>query len=621
MVTTARQTSAFVAAVWSRSRSLTATLAARVAQYIDQTVGWARLPKAIGLAVLIGLRHQLRTSNLYAAEPGPIPPGGPAGAGNYLGARTRDGSYNDLGVPGMGSVGCRFGRNVPPEHAYPESDQRLLDPNPRLISRTLLTRDSFQPATTLNLLAAAWIQFEVHDWFAHGSVATRPWVVPLRDDDPWPQRPMRVERTPPDPHPGPAGPPTFVTQESHWWDASQIYGTTPAFASALRAPDGGKLRIDESGLPPAEVEATADLTGTAGNFWVGLALLHSLFMREHNAICDHLAQKYPYLTGQQLYDKARLVNSALMAKIHTVDWTPAIIAHPTTVTAMRVNWFGLLGEKLGPRFRRSFGRVSSSPLLHGIPGSPTTHHGVPYSLTEEFVAVYRMHPLIPDEFTFRALADDHVTARHELPDLSVLNVRARLTETPMSDLFYSFGRAHPGALSLHNFPRHLQHMHRVDGTLIDLATIDLIRCRERGVPRYNEFRKLFRLKPVTTFEELTGDTALAAELREIYDDVDLVDLVIGLYAEPKPPGFGFSDTAFRVFILMATRRLESDRFFTTDFREETYTVAGMKWVRDNDMRSVLLRHFPELSPALAGVANPFAPWNVAVPFRIRKASA
>lgn len=72
---------------------------------------------------------------------------------------------------------------------------------------------------------------------------------------------------------------------------------------------------------------------------------------------------------------------------------------------------------------------------------------------------------------------------------------------------------------------------------------------------------------------------------------------------------------------MATRRLESDRFFTTDFREETYTVAGMKWVRDNDMRSVLLRHFPELSPALAGVANPFAPWNVAVPFRIRKASA
>lgn len=627
MVTTARQAPAFIAMAVSRCRSLAATLAVRIAQYIDQSVGWARLPKVLGLAVLIGLRHQLRTSNLYAAEPSPAPLTGPVDAGNYLGARTRDGSYNDLSDPGMGAVGCRFGRNVPPEHSYPESAQRLLDPNPRLISRTLLTRDSFQPATTLNLLAAAWIQFEVHDWFAHGSDPTQPWVVPLRVDDPWPQRPMLVERTPPDPHPG-DGPPTFTTQESHWWDASQIYGTTPGFASALRAPEQGKLRIDDIGLPPPDVEAAADLTGTAGNFWVGLALLHSLFMREHNAICDHLAQKYPHLTSQQLYDKARLVNSALMAKIHTVDWTPAIIAHPTTVTAMRVNWFGLLGERLGTRFQRRFGRIGTSALVHGIPGSPTTHHGVPYSLTEEFVAVYRMHPLIPDEFTFRSLADDHVTAQHELPDLSVLNVRARLSESPMADLLYSFGRAHPGALSLHNFPRHLQHMHRVDGTPMDLATIDVIRSRERGVPRYNEFRKLFRLKPVNSFEELTGETALAAELREVYDDdVNLVDLMIGLYAEPKPPGFGFSDTAFRVFILMATRRLESDRFFTTDFRDETYTVAGMNWVRDNDMRSVLLRHFPELSPALAGVANPFAPWNpvsvrpTTAPAPTRKASA
>lgn len=613
MVTTARQAPAFIAVATSRCRSVAVTFAARVAQYIDQSVGWAGLPKVVGLAVLIGIRHQLRTSNLYAAEPSPVPPAGPAHAGNYLGARTRDGSYNDLNDPGMGAVGCRFGRNVPPEHSYPESAQQLLDPNPRLISRTLLTRDSFRPATTLNLLAAAWIQFEVHDWFAHGSDPTQPWVVPLRDDDPWPQRPMRVERTPPDPHPS-HGPPTFTTQESHWWDASQIYGTTPAFASALRASEQGKLRIDDVGLPPPEVEAAADLTGTAGNFWVGLALLHSLFMREHNAICDQLARAYPYLTGQQLYDKARLINSALMAKIHTVDWTPAIIAHPTTVTAMRVNWFGLMGERLGTRFQRRFGRIGTSPLVHGIPGSPTTHHGVPYSLTEEFVAVYRMHPLIPDEFTFRSLVDDHVTAQHELPDLSVLNVRARLSESPMADLLYSFGRAHPGALSLHNFPRHLQHMHRVDGTLLDLATIDLIRSRERGVPRYNQFRKLFRLKPVKSFEELTGETTLAAELREVYDDdVNLVDLMIGLYAEPKPPGFGFSDTAFRVFILMATRRLESDRFFTTDFRDETYTVAGMNWVRDNNMRSVLLRHFPELSPALAGVANLFAPWHPVAP--------
>ena len=87
--------------------------------------------------------------------------------------------------------------------------------------------------------------------------------------------------------------------------------------------------------------------------------------------------------------------------------------------------------------------------------------------------------------------------------------------------------------------------------------------------------------------------------------------MIGLYAERKPKGFGFSDTAFRLFILMASRRLESDRFFTRDYRPEVYTQAGLDWVDANSMRTVLLRHFPELAPALAGVANPFAPWRSA----------
>ena len=146
------------------------------------------------------------------------------------------------------------------------------------------------------------------------------------------------------------------------------------------------------------------------------------------------------------------------------------------------------------------------------------------------------------------------------------------------------------------------------GRSIDLAAIDILRARERGVPRYNQFRRLFHLKPVETFEELTDNPEWAEELRAIYGDVERVDLMVGMYAEPKPQGFGFSDTAFRVFILMASRRLKSDRFFTRDYRPEVYTQAGIDWVERNSMRSVLLRHFPELEPALRGVENPFAPW-------------
>lgn len=580
-------------------------LAVGAAEALDRRIGWFRLPPPLGLAVLVGLRSRLRAQNLFDTGGHPGDPLPPDEAGEHRGARTVDGTYNNPADPRTGSVGCRFGRNFPLAHTHPEDAARILEPNPRLISTQLLTRDRFQPATTLNLLAAAWIQFEVHDWFDHDDADTEPFTVTLDAQDPWPDPPMTIPRTASVPSPEPGGPPTYTTVESHWWDASQIYGSTAEFAAAMRSGKGGELVIDELGLPPLDAESLIALSDAAANAWVGLALLHSLFLREHNAICRRLSRRYPDLDDQQLYDTARLVNSALIAKIHTVDWTPAVIAHPTTVAAMRANWFGVLGERVA----RRFGRLADNEVLCGIPGSAVDDHGVPYSLTEEFVSVYRMHPLIPDELVVRSLADDSVLAEYPLPELGVAHIRERLAETPMDTLLYSFGRANPGALTLHNYPRHLQNLTRPGRPLLDLATVDILRVRERGVPRYNEFRKHLRLPPATSFDQLTDNPQWARELEQIYGDVDDVDLMIGLYAEPKPPGFGFSDTAFRVFVLMASRRLSADRFFTTDFRPEVYTEAGMAWVRDNSMRSVLLRHFPTLAPALDGVANPFAPWR------------
>ena len=162
---------------------------------IDKTKGWSRLPKLFGILTLVGLRTKLRQRNLYdtggpadqpAGDPGILP-----SAPSYLTARTLDGTYNDLDHPLMGSIGSRFGRNIPLELTYPDPEPAILQPNPRDVSRELLTRDTFIPATTLNLLAGAWLQFEVHDWFSHGKAAPdASWEVPLRDDDTWPERPM-----------------------------------------------------------------------------------------------------------------------------------------------------------------------------------------------------------------------------------------------------------------------------------------------------------------------------------------------------------------------------------------------------------------------------------------------
>jgi len=577
---------------------------ARFAEVLDRRIGWHRLPRGVGVLTLIGLRTRLRALNLHdtGVADGPLP------EGRSTSQRTLDGTFNDLDRPLMGSIGSRFGRNIPVERTWPEREPAILTPNPRTVSRELLTRNEFIPATTLNVLAAAWLQFEVHDWFSHGeNVPEEPWQVELGDDDPWPERPMRIPRTRPDPTraTGDGAPPTFVTADSHWWDGSQIYGSDSRFADAVRAREDGKLRIGDDGLLPRDLEQGVDFAGVAGNFWIGLGVLHTLFSLEHNAICDRLKREYPTWSDDELYAHARLVNAALMAKIHTVEWTPAIIAHPTTRFAMHANWWGLVGERLG----RRFGRLGSSDVLSGIPGSPTNHHGVPYSLTEEFVAVYRMHPLLPDEFVFRSAANDELLQERTFPEVGALQTRVRLEEMGVANAAYSLGTEHPGAITLHNYPRFLQSFERPDGTTIDLAATDVLRVRERGVPRYNDFRRHFRLKPAGSFEELTGERERAEEIRRVYGDVERVDLMVGLYAEPFPQGFGFSDTAFRVFILMASRRLKSDRFFTRDYTPQLYTQAGLDWINENSMVSVLLRHYPELESTLAGVENAFAPWT------------
>ena len=311
---------------------------------------------------------------------------------------------------------------------------------------------------------------------------------------------------------------------------------------------------------------------------------------------------------------ARRVNSAVMAKIHTVEWTPAVLPHPTIRAAMRGNWYGLLG----PRGSRLLRRLTRRDFLIGIPGSRHDDHGVPYALTEEFVAVYRMHPLIPDELRIVSAQDGARLADRSLAELLGPAAQVVAGRFRACDLVASFGVGRAGLIRLHNFPDTLRNLPRGaadvalgDEPRIDLATIDLLRDRERGVPRYNAFRRMLRLPPAASFEELTGgDAAAAALLADVYGgDVDRVDLMVGLYAEPLPEGFGFCETAFRIFVLMASRRLKSDPAFTDLYGPRHYSRQGMRWIEERTMQKVIAEHLPSLRPVIADVRNAFEPWD------------
>jgi hypothetical protein len=586
---------------------------------VNEKRQWYELPFPVSLLNLLSLRLDLRDMNLFDTSQPIQEEGTEEPPPHALKARTADGTWNDLNDPGMGSRGSEFTRNINPKRVKPEKPPRLYDPSPRKVSLELMTRDSFKPATTLNVLAAAWIQFENHNWFFHGR--GRPdevMEVELEPDDDWPEHPMHVRRTVSVPaHQGGAdgskpdssgnGSIDFSNTETHWWDGSQIYGASKETQEKIRTFEDGKLKIEPSGRLPEDPEQPGvDLTGFNENWWFGLSCLHTLFTKEHNAICDVLKKENPDWDDQRLFDTAWLINSALMAKIHTVEWTPGIVNNPNLWMAMNVNWSGMLGQNV----KNAFGRFGDSELFSGIMGSPQEHHGARFQLTEEFISVYRMHPLIPDDWNLYEHQTGRLVDEREFVELQGRHTRSFMDGFDMPDLIYSLGIEHPGAITLHNYPRALQRYERIDGELMDLATLDILRDRERGVPRYNDFREELRMPRVRSFDELTNNKEWAEQIRRVYDnDIDKVDLQVGMYAEPLPPGFGFSDTAFRIFILMASRRLKSDRFFTTDFTPEVYTQTGIDWVNNTKMKDVLLRHYPELGPALEGMPNAFLPWH------------
>ena len=183
-------------------------------------------------------------------------------------------------------------------------------------------------------------------------------------------RGTRRDRTPT----GRTLPPTYVNTVTHWWDGSQIYGSDGGAQPQAAHRRGRQDRSWRTACLPNEADPAADgidLTGFSDNWWVGLSLLHTLFVKEHNAICDYLKGHYPTWDDERLFHTARLVNSALMAKIHTVEWTPGDPRHPVLERAMHANWYGVAagegaaGASAALGDRRLFGGIVGSR-----PGAP-----------------------------------------------------------------------------------------------------------------------------------------------------------------------------------------------------------------------------------------------------------
>ncbi|CAI0455630.1 unnamed protein product [Linum tenue] len=580
---------------------------------VDKKRLWHRLPVILGLAYLEIRRHLHQVYNLldvgHQISEGFNPADYPY--------RTADGRYNDPSNEVAGSVNSFYGRNVMP---FDQKD-KLITPHPALVATKLLARREYKDTgKQFNMVAASWIQFMIHDWIDHLEDTKQiELIAPKEIASQCPLSSFKFYTTKEVPTGLPDINTGFLNPRTSWWDGSGIYGNDATRLQKVREFKDGKLKIAENGLLPHDEDGLA-ISGDIRNSWIGTSTLQALFAREHNAVCNMLKKEYPEMVDEELYRRARLVTAAVIAKVHTIDWTVELLKTDTLHAAMRANWYGLLGKW----FKDTFGHIGD-PRLGGLVGlKKPQNHGVPYSLTEDFVSVYRLHSLLPDELLVRDISTESspdesppVDKKLPVPELIGSKGEKVLAEIGFNRQMVSMGHQACGALELWNYPNWLRNIAPDDPNgrerpdHVDLPALEVYRDRERKVPRYNEFRRRLLMIPISKWEDLTDDKEAIRVLTEVYGDrVEELDLLVGLMAEKKIKGFAISETAFFIFILMASRRLEADRFFTSYFNEETYTKKGLAWVnRTESLRDVISRHCPGMTKKWMKSASAFTVWN------------
>ena len=220
--------------------------------------------------------------------------------------RTSDGTCNNLDMPRMGAQGTPFVHSLQPSGPH-ENGLPDVAAVAKIMKRPI--DGQYDPArqAPFSQIAVAWIQFMTHDWFQHDKTEEGE---------------------------------TLHNQVTHWWDASQIYGSTEAEKENIRAP-GGKIYLDEN--EEIDYDNQIPRTGFSDNFWAGLHVMHTVFAREHNYIVDELKSNYPSMTDDELFETARLCIAAILAKIHTIEWTPTLLDNEISTFGLNVNWYGLQG--------------------------------------------------------------------------------------------------------------------------------------------------------------------------------------------------------------------------------------------------------------------------------------
>ena len=470
---------------------------------------------------------------------------------NRIPIRTLDGSDNNRKHPEWGSTGEALMRMT--SVAYEDGISTPAGagrPSPRAVSNAISAQTALvENARGFTDLTWVWGQFIDHDIDLTGAAEpAEPWAIPVPAGDPYfdpdatGTATIDFSRSAYQIGTGDsaANPRQQINQISAFLDGSAVYGSTEERAKALRTFDGGKLKTSEGDLLPFNSEGLENAGGNSDTLFlagdiranenVALTSMHTVWVREHNRIATELARGYPRPLKGRMYDEMiyQSARAIVIAQIQAITYNEFL---PTVLGADALEPYRGYDRSVNPGIGNifstgcyRFGHSMLSPELMRLADDGTTIDAGNLALRDAFFA--------PGEIMDHGI--DSILR-------GAANQVAQQIDPMVVDDVRNFLFGPPGAGGF------------------DLASLNIQRGRDHGLPDYNQARIDLGLEPVESFDEITSDPAFAEALEQLYGDVNNVDVWAAGLAENHMPNAGVGELMYTVMVDQFERIRDGDR--------------------------------------------------------------
>ena len=498
--------------------------------------------------------------------------------------RAIDGAGNNIAHPGWGAKGAELLRLGPVTYGDGISSLAGVGlANPRLISNTLFTQDEAIPDPHGHS-DFVWVfgQFIDHDFTFVPDGTQNVFInIPQGDPffDPWNTGQVKIlfrrSQAAPGTGTGLDNPRQQFNNITAFIDASAVYGSDLSRANWLRTFSGGKLKVSAGNFLPyntTDGQLTGPLDPTAPHmdnpvgaadkiFVAGdiraneqplLAVIHTLFVREHNRLCEDLAAAHPGWTDEQLYQQGRRLVSGMIQRIVFEEWLPSlgVLLEPYTGYDPSVNP-GISNEFSAAGFR--LGHTMINEMIQRIDLNGNT--------------IPEGNLVLKDGFFIPAVVQA-IGLEPYCKGMAIQEMQKVDTRVIGSVRNFLFGP--PGAGGL------------------DLASINIGRGRERGILRLNGLRVALGLPVHAGFSDISNDPAYAAALQSLYGNPDNVELWVGLLAEDPLPNSVFGPTLHVLLLHQFSYLRDGDRFYYKN--DPALSQEDLNLIENTTMRDIVLRN-------------------------------